>query len=120
MKPATVDMLRAHLMTASVLAMGMEAAVLLSLLLFGTSEATFVTPSFHLLVVSVLAAGVIAARWLASVAFERALRSRHATCRARTSECGSAYVSLASNCPLRNLVILHLRFSRRAFEVTEW
>jgi hypothetical protein len=114
MKPATVDMLRAHLMTVSLLAMGMEAAVLLSLLLFGTSEATFVTRWFQLLAVSLLAAGVIAARWLASIAFERALRSHHAMGGAR-----SGFVSLASNCPLRNLVILHLRFSRRAFEVTE-
>jgi hypothetical protein len=112
-------MLRAHLMTASVLAMGMEAAVLLSLLLFGTPEATFVTPSFHLLVVSLLAGGMVTARWLASIAFERALRSHHAMRGGRGSDGRSGYVCIASNCPLRNLVILHLRFSCRAFKVME-
>jgi hypothetical protein len=115
MKPATVDMLRAHLMTASVLAMGVEAAVLISLLLFGLSESIFDTPSFRWLVVVMLAGGVMAARWLASIAFARAVRSHHATCRMAPSE----FVSLTSNCPLRNLVILHLRFRCRAYEVLE-
>ena len=115
MKPSTVDMLRAHLMTASVLAMAIEAAALLSLIVFGTSESTFTTPLFRLMVVALLACGLVVARWVAFVAFARALRSHHAI--RRTPRSG--LVSLASNCPLRKLVILHLRFSRTAFEVLE-
>ena len=41
MKPVTVDMLRAHLITASLMAMILEAVALVSLLLFNVSEQTF-------------------------------------------------------------------------------
>lgn len=120
MKPATVDMLRAHLMVASFTAMGAEAVACVALLVSPVSQATFVTVPFRLLAVAVIVSGVVAVRRFAHGAFALAMQSRHATPLSRGA-CAvqPAAIAVGVDCPRRWLVILHLRFTRRPFVLAE-
>ncbi len=111
MKPATVDMLRAHLMTAAMAAICIDVLVVLALLLFGIPDQAFQSAWFRWLAVGVIACAVVTTRSLACREFGRAVASRHATYRSPRS----SVVWLASDCPRRRLVVLHLRFSRIPF-----
>ncbi|ASV99229.1 hypothetical protein [Paraburkholderia aromaticivorans] len=115
MKPVTVDMLRAHLMVASLTAMGAEVLVCLGLLLLPVSRYAFGSTSFRLLAVAVIVSGVIVTRHVAHLAFEFALRGHYASGGGRPAQS----VAIASNCPRRWLVILHLRLAGRPFELAE-
>ncbi|MGF6778865.1 hypothetical protein [Paraburkholderia sp. GAS334] len=117
MKPVTVDMLRAHLITASLAAMCIQVILLLSLPLFDVSESSLESLPFRLAAMVSIVCGVALTRQIASMSFSRALQSHHATFRTPASK--GAMVSVASNCPLRELVILHLRFSGRSFELVK-
>jgi hypothetical protein len=116
MKPAVVDMLRACLLTASLAAMCLQVIALVSLL-FDVSEASLESVPFRLFAVGWVVTSVLLTRHVASLSFTRALRSRHATF--RTADAEGGVVSVASNCPLRKLVILHLRLSGRPFELVQ-
>ncbi|CAG4892781.1 hypothetical protein LMG31841_02625 [Paraburkholderia saeva] len=116
MKPAVVDMLRAHLLTASLAAMCLQLIALVSLL-FDVSEAALESVPFRLLATGCVVTSVLLTRHVASMSFSRALHSRHATYRAASAQGG--VVSVASNCPLRKLVILHLRMNGRPFELLQ-
>ncbi|MFB9123640.1 hypothetical protein E2553_02670 [Paraburkholderia dipogonis] len=111
MKPATVDMLRAHLMVASLTAMGAEVLACLVLLVLPVSQSAFSSMPFRLLAVAVILGGVIVTRQFAHAAFELALQGQFATGASRQSR----PVAIAVDCPRRWLVILHLRLTGRAF-----
>jgi hypothetical protein len=115
MKPVTVDMLRAHLMVASLTAMGAEVFVCLALLVLPISPHAFSSAPFRLLAVALIISGVVVTREFAQAAFEFALQGRYVTQTGR-----SAWgVALAPGCPRRWLVILHLRLTGRPFVLAE-
>jgi len=124
MKAATVDMLRAYLLTASVAASLMELVVLIAIVVFGCSEETFQTTAFRLTVMLILLAAVLAIRQIAAAAFQSAVANRYAAFSGVSSETVAAQtvtetVSISPTCPGRLLVVLHLRLSRRLFELAE-
>jgi Na+/serine symporter len=111
MKPLTVDMLRAHLLVASLTAAGAEAIVCLALLVLPVSQHFFGSTPFRLLAIAVIVGGVIVAREFAQAAFEFAVKSHH-TMPAERSACP---VQVTLDCPRRWLVILHLRLTGQPF-----
>lgn len=115
MKPVTVDMLRAHLLVASLTAVGTEAVVCVVLLVLPVSQQFFDSTSFRLLAIAVIVGGVIVAREFAQAAFEFAIRSHHAMPVNRPAW----PVAVASDCPRRWLVILHLRLTGKPFVLAE-
>jgi hypothetical protein len=107
MKQTTVEMIRAHLVTASVAAMAIDVTVV-SLLFFHKFPATmFETASFRVLTFTLLLAAVLMTRRAAGMAFRAALRRRHA----RFVGPQGAAVCVSKMCPARRLVILHLHFT---------
>ncbi|MFM0035511.1 hypothetical protein PQQ53_13565 [Paraburkholderia strydomiana] len=111
MKPLTVDMLRAHLLVASLTAVGAEAIVCVALLVLPVSQQFFGSTSFRLLAIAVIAGGVIVTREFAQAAFEVAVEGHHTTPARR---CERPF-EIAPDCPRRWLVILHLRLTGQPF-----
>jgi hypothetical protein len=111
MKPLTVDMLRAHLLVASLTAAGAEALVCLALLVLPVSGQFFGSTPFRLLAIAVIVGGVIVTREFAHAAFECAVRNHHTM---PAERCASP-VEVAPDCPRRWLVILHLRLTGQPF-----
>lgn len=108
MKPATIDMLRAHLMVASLTAMGTQVFVLLVLLVTPDSQQVFSSTGFQFLALALIASGVVAMRQFAQAAFNLAFQGQQATQ-------GGRPVLIETDCPLRWFVVLHLRFTGRPF-----
>jgi|OM-RGC.v1.023079899 hypothetical protein len=108
MKPVTIDMLRAHLMAASLTAMGTQVLALLALLVMPVSSQVFSSTSFRILALTLIASGVVLMRQFAQAAFNVAFRNRHATHAGRS-------VLIGADCPWRWFVVLHLRFTGRPF-----
>jgi hypothetical protein len=108
MKPVTIDMLRAHLMAASLTAMGTQVLALLALLVMPVSSQVFSSTSFQILALALIASGVVVMRQFAQAAFNFAFQSRHATQAGRS-------VLIDADCPWRWFVVLHLRFTGRPF-----
>jgi hypothetical protein len=120
MKAATVDMLRAYLLTASLAAMLVELVVLAAIVVFGISEETFQSKAFRLSVILILLATVLATRQIARAAFRSAVANRHVTFSGVLFETVTAEtVTVSPTCPGRPLVILYLRLNRRLFELAE-
>ena len=115
MKPATVDMLRAHLLVASLTAMGAEVLACLALLVLPVSQSALSSLPFRLLAIAVILSGAIVTRQFAHAACELALDRRFATGASRPSR----PVAIAVDCPRRWLVILHLRLTGRPFVLAE-
>lgn len=114
MKPATIDMLRAYLMTTSLAAVVTEVLVLVALFGFGMPEYTVHSIAFRVGVVIAVAIIVLVTRQLAQAAFRSAVSNHYATF------CGgSQSISVSRRCPVRQLVILHLRFIRRRCDLVE-
>ncbi|MFL9964218.1 hypothetical protein PQR02_24770 [Paraburkholderia sediminicola] len=111
MKPVTADMLRAHLLVASLTAAGAEAVVFIALLVLPVSQQFFMTTPFRVLAIAVIAGGVIVTRGFAQAAFEFSVKSHHTLAAGRAA----SPVEVASDCPRRWLVILHLRMTGRPF-----
>jgi hypothetical protein len=111
MKPVTVDMLRAHLLVASLTAAGAEAVLCIALLVLPVSQQFFMTTSFRLLAIAVIVGGVIVTREFAHAAFEFAVKNHHTM----TAGHDAFPVEVASDCPRRWLVVLHLRLTGRPF-----
>jgi hypothetical protein len=111
-KFVTVDMLRAHLLMAALTALIVQVASLTSLL-FGVEESVFDSSAFRASSVLAIIVGTLMARRVAHFAFSGAVKSHHATC------CNQPMkrISVASDCPRRSLVILHLRLSGIPFEL---
>jgi len=136
LKAATVDMLRAYLLTASLAATLMEFVILVAIVVFGCSQETFESTGFRLTIMLVLLAAVLAIRQIAGATFRSAVAHRYATFSAVSSETYTAQtvaqtragtragtraqtVTISPTCPARPLVVLHLRLSRRLFELAE-
>ena len=113
MKPVTVDMLRAHLLVASLTAVGAEALLCVALLVLPVSQHFFGSMSFRLVAIAVIAGGVIVAREFAQAAFAVAVESHHATPVDRSA--WPVEFAVTPDCPRRWLVILHLRLTGKPF-----
>ncbi|SIT39227.1 conserved exported hypothetical protein [Paraburkholderia ribeironis] len=116
MKPVTVDILRAHLLAASLTAMGAGAVVCAALVL-PVQQSGFGSMSVRLCAIAVIIGGVIAVREFAQAAFKFAIERRYAL-RARQSTLPAwptSAVAVASDCPRRWLVTLHLRLTGTPF-----
>jgi hypothetical protein len=110
MKPSTIDMLRAYLLTASLAAIVIEAAALLSIGLFGVSEELFTSITFRAATVAAIVCIVLVTKRVARAAFVSALSHHYAT----FTDAHSSVISVSPACPVRMLVILHLRLNRKA------
>lgn len=115
MKPGIVDILRAHLMAASLTAMGAEVVVCVAVLVLPLPQDAFASAQFRLLALATIVGGVMVMRGVAHSAFRRALREHLVT-----SDCEVGYPRVQpfvidAACPRRWLVILHFRFTGRAF-----
>ena len=109
MKPVTTDMLRAHLMAASLTAMGTEALALLALLVLPISQQVFSSTGFQTLALALIVSGVIVMRQFAQAAFNLAIQQGHyATPAGRP-------MLIEADCPRRWFVVLHLRFTGKPF-----
>ncbi|WP_408340874.1 MULTISPECIES: hypothetical protein [Paraburkholderia] len=108
MKPVTVDMLRAHLMAATITAMGTEVLALLALLVLPVSQQVFSSTLFRFLALALIVSGVIVMRQFAHAAFDLAIEGRHAMPAGRP-------ILIEADCPRRWFVILHLRCTGRPF-----
>lgn len=115
MKPSTIDMLRAYLITASLAATLMEAFILLALFPFSVPAADFQSTPFRLMACVLIVGAVMLVRQLARAAYRSAVANKYATFRGSQSQ----VVALSPGCPGRSLVILHLRFNRRIFELVD-
>ncbi|WP_122157479.1 hypothetical protein [Paraburkholderia sp.] len=112
MTPATIAMLRAYLMTASLAAAAIQMAALLSIGLFGVPEAVFTSGPFRLAATASIVCIVLLVKRIARAAFLSALSLDYAT----ITDTHSNATSVSPVCPVRMLVILHLRFNRRPIE----
>lgn len=108
MKPSTVEMLRAYLLVVSLAATFIDAVVLVALGVFGIPERVFEAAPFRIGVLIAIALTLVVTRIFARSAFRTALASRHAI--VRDTPCQT--VSVSADCPLRLLVIFHLRLNR--------
>ncbi|SEK07746.1 hypothetical protein [Paraburkholderia diazotrophica] len=107
MKQTTVEMIRAHVVTASVAATAIDVAVVSLLFFCKFPESMFETASFRVLTFTLLLAAVLATRHAAHIAFRAAIRRRHARFVGPREDA----VCVSSLCPARRLVILHLHFT---------
>jgi hypothetical protein len=109
MKPVTTDMLRAHLMAASLTAMVTEVLALLALLVLPISQQVFSSTGFQTLALALIVSGVIVMRQFAQAAFNLAIQQGHyATPAGRP-------MLIEADCPRRWFVVLHLRFTGKPF-----
>jgi hypothetical protein len=116
MKPSTVDMLRAYLMTASLASVFIVAVAPATLAVFGLSDETFQTPVFRTGAVTAIICLVLLTKKAARLAFHSAVADRHVT---PIGPMGHS-ISVSRECPGRQLVILHLRFSRRLSDLVDY
>ncbi|WP_158903760.1 hypothetical protein [Burkholderia sp. L27(2015)] len=124
LKAATVDMLRAYLLTASLAATLVEFVILVAIVVFGCSQETFESTGFRLTVMLILLVAVLVTRQIAGATFRSAVAHHYATFSGVSSETvtpqtATQTVTLSPTCPRRPLVVLHLRLSRRLFELAE-
>ncbi|BCF97129.1 hypothetical protein PPGU19_016980 [Paraburkholderia sp. PGU19] len=107
MKQTTVQMIRAHLVTASVAATAIDICVVSLLLFCKFPQTLFETATFRELTFGLLLAAVLITRRAARMAFRAAVKRHHAHFIGprRDAVCVSAI------CPARGLVILHLHFT---------
>lgn len=115
MKPVTVDMVRAHLMAASLTAMAIEILACIALLVTPVSPQSLSSTPSRLIAVTVIIGGVIVIRHWARVAFDLAVKRRHVI----PCNPSSRPVLVTTNCPRAWLIILHLRFTGRPFELAK-
>ncbi|MDH6151291.1 hypothetical protein OKW46_005216 [Paraburkholderia sp. WSM4179] len=111
MKRVTIDMLRAHLLVASLTAAATEALLCIALPVLPVPDAFFASASFRLFALALIIGGVVIAREFAEVAFEVAVRRDYAI----RAAVGASPAVIAANCPRRWLVVLHLRLTGQPF-----
>jgi len=111
MKPATIDMLRAHLLVASLTAAGAEALLCIALPVLPVSRTFFSSMSFRLFALTLIIGGVVVAREFAHAAFELAVKHHQAI----PARAGAWQVAAATDCPRHWLVVLHLRLTGQPF-----
>jgi hypothetical protein len=118
MKTVTVDMLRAHLLVASLTAVGAEALVCIALLVLRVPQHFFGSTSFRLFAIVVILGGVIAAREFAQAAFDSAIEKHHATPVNRSA--WPVEFAVDADCPRHWLVVLHLRLTGKPFVLRDY
>lgn len=111
MKPVTADMLRAHLMVASVTAVAGDLLVSVTVFVDPDAEHLFVSAAFRLAAIGVMVACIIVARQFAHAAFRAAVEDGYAS----VASLSSTPVDLPSDCPRLWLVVLHLRLTGKPF-----
>ncbi|SMG20821.1 hypothetical protein [Paraburkholderia susongensis] len=116
MKPVTVDMLRAHLLVASLTAVGADMLLCVALSVLPVSQAFFASTSFRLFALAVIVGGVVVAREFAQAAFELAVKRNGAF----LAGPGLRPVAVVADCPRRWLVVLHLRLTGQPFVLVEY
>ncbi|MFM0220295.1 MULTISPECIES: hypothetical protein [Paraburkholderia] len=111
MKPITVDMLRAHLMVASLTAVVAEVFACMMVVLLPAAQHVFGSGAFRLASLRMMAGGVIVAHQLAWGAFQRAVEGRYAS----AADANARRIEVVPGCPRVWLVILHLRLTGKPF-----
>ncbi|MGN6084065.1 hypothetical protein [Trinickia sp.] len=111
MEPSLVNQLRANLVVTSLAASLVQVAVLLSIVLLRVPEGLFLSDTFRLAALAIVAGIVLVVHWFARVAFHTALDGGDVI--VWGGKQGAVIVSSA--CPRPLLVALHLRFNRRRF-----
>jgi hypothetical protein len=112
MTPATIAMLRAYLVTASLAAAAIQMGALVSIGLFGVPEDVFTSGTFRLAAAATIVCIVLLIKRIARAAFLSALSHEYAI----VTDAQSNATSVSPICPVRTLVILHLRLNRRPIE----
>jgi len=112
MSRITVEMLRAYLVTASLLAMGMDGTIVIVALVVHVPDAVFEGSMFRLVALTMLVACTVAVKVRAMHAFRRAVKGRTAI----DAGIGCPVLDDCS-CPSLGLVIFYHRLSRREFLV---
>ncbi|ACC70370.1 hypothetical protein PPMP20_32410 [Paraburkholderia phymatum] len=107
MKQTTVQMIRAHVVTASLAATTIDVFVVGLLFFCKYPETLFETRSFRELAFALLVAAVLIMRHAARIAFRAAVNRRHAHYLGPRRDA----VCVSAMCPARSLVILHLHFT---------
>jgi hypothetical protein len=115
MKPVAVNMLRAHLMVASMTALVADLFACVTVILLPGAQHFFVSGAFRLASLGMMAGGVILAHRLAQVAFQRAVEGRYAS----AADVHARRVAVVSDCPRLWLVILHLRLTGKPFVLSK-
>ncbi|VVE75931.1 hypothetical protein [Pandoraea sputorum] len=116
MKSTTIRMLRAYLIVASLGAVCIDACVVIAMLIFDVPERVFTSADFRIAMAASLLLLLLAARSLASTAFQAALASRHVMFNGVERADGprrTDSVALRDDCPHRLLVLLHIRIHRQ-------
>jgi hypothetical protein len=111
MKPVTVDMLRAHLMVASLTALAADVLACVTVIVVPGAQHLFVCTAFRLIALALMASGVIITRHVAQAAFELAVHDHHASAAGLHAQ----PIAVASDCRRLWLVVLHLRLTGKAF-----
>lgn len=111
MEPSIFSQLRANLVVTSLAASLVQVAVLLSILLLRVPESIFLSETFRVAALSIVASMVAMVHLFARAAFRAALHSGNLTVWGGTR----GAVVLSSACPRPLLVALHLRFNSRRF-----
>jgi hypothetical protein len=109
-EPATIDMLRAYLMIASLAATLLIAPVLLSHFLFAVPENAFQSMSFRSSAASMVLLVGLATKLMARRAFHIAVVKHHV----KFDGAASQHIILTRGCRHLDLVILHLRLTRQS------
>ncbi|MEZ2311522.1 hypothetical protein AB6809_33335 [Paraburkholderia sp. RCC_158] len=115
MKPVTADMVRAHLMVASLTAVAADLLACVTVFVEPGVEHLFVSAAFRLSCIALMAGGVVVARQFAQAAFRAAVEDRYAS----VGSLCTGPVNLASDCPRLWLVVLHLRLTGKPFVLSE-
>ncbi|MCM2550965.1 hypothetical protein [Burkholderia glumae] len=108
----TVEAWRTYLLIAALAASGAQILVLLSIAVLQIPQHHFTTPTFRCATLVYLAVAVAATRAGARFAFRAGLRRGHV----RLEPAAPGTVRVSPRCPLRALVLLHLRLRREQFE----
>ncbi len=111
MKQVTVDMLRAHLMVASLTALAADVLACVTVAVLPGAQHLFVSAAFRLAALAMVVGGVIVARQIAQAAFQLAVEERYAN----VAGLHARPVAVAPDCPRLWLVILHLRLTGTPF-----
>ncbi|HEY1611861.1 MAG TPA: hypothetical protein VGG24_21550 [Paraburkholderia sp.] len=101
-------MLRAWLLAASLAATVVDLAVIAAVGVFGVPERVFEATPFRVGVLVVIVLALVVIRTVARFAFRSAVATQHAI--VRETPCQT--VSISADCPLRLLVVFHLRLKR--------
>jgi hypothetical protein len=114
MKQTTIDMLRVHLMAASLCAVCIEVGMVIAHL-FGVADHSFQNLWFRLAGLAFIVCCVTAVRCIAHLAFDKALKRDYAS----GARVPCELVRVSVKCPWLALVVLHLRFTSKPYALVD-